>query len=266
MTPRIEPLKIGAVARRTGLTERTLRYYEELGLLTPGRDTGGHRSYDAGTLARLYRIRLLRELGTPLGEIGPDTEADPLVTVQRHLADLDARIAELARLREKVRAVEASLLRRDPPTDDELLGILSGIPTDEPALTRRLTLLVYADLEAAADYLVRVFGLGAGPLHRDASGRVVHAELYAGDGLIWLHRVAPEFGLASPRTLGAASACMAVLVDDVEAHHARVVAAGADVLKAPATMPYGVLEYSVRDLEGHLWSFQQELDQEDDDE
>lgn len=54
------PLKIGEVARRTGLTARTLRYYEEIGLLPPtGRLGGGHRVYTGDDLARLYRICVL---------------------------------------------------------------------------------------------------------------------------------------------------------------------------------------------------------------
>lgn len=62
---------IGEVARRTGVTERARRYYEELGLLAPARDTVGRRRYDDAAL-RLYRIRLLRELQTPLAELDPD--------------------------------------------------------------------------------------------------------------------------------------------------------------------------------------------------
>lgn len=62
---------IGDVARRTGVTERTLRYYEELGLLAPARDAGGRRRYDGRALDRLYRIRLLRELGTPVADVTP---------------------------------------------------------------------------------------------------------------------------------------------------------------------------------------------------
>lgn len=258
-----QSLRIGEVARRTGLTERTLRYYEELGLLAPARGSGGQREYDAGALARLYRVRLLRDLGTPLAEIDPE-DGDLGPVVQRHLLELDERLAALGRLREKVRAVEASLLRHDRPTDDELIGLLAGMPAEEPALTRRITLLVYRDLEAGADFLVTVFGLGAGPLHRDESGTVVHAELSAGDGLLWLHRVAPEFGLASPASLGAATACMAVWVDDLDAHHERVAGAGAEVVNPPRTMPYGVREYDARDPEGHLWSFMQALEGETD--
>ena len=69
-------LSIGDLARRTGLTHRTLRYYEELGLLDPPRDTGGRRRYDAADIRRLYRIRLLRDLGTPLSGIELDGYID----------------------------------------------------------------------------------------------------------------------------------------------------------------------------------------------
>lgn len=255
----MEQMKIGEVSRRTGLTERTLRYYEELGLLETARAGGGHRVYDGAALARLYRIRLLRELGTPLTQIGgvPD---DLLATVQRHLDDLDQRMAAQARTREHARTVEAALLRHSDPTDAELLALLAGVSGNEPALTRRLTLLVYRDLEAAARHLIEVFGFGAGPMERGSDGVVVHAEVYAGDGRIWLHREMPEQGLASPATAGVATACMAVSVDDVEAHHERVAATGAEIAYPPRAMPYGVREYGVRDPEGVLWSFMEELD------
>ena len=82
-------LTIGDVAEHTGLTQRTLRYYEELGLLDPPRDTGGRRRYDAAAIDRLYRIRLLRDLGTPLADVDPDG-VDVLGLTRRHLAGLDA--------------------------------------------------------------------------------------------------------------------------------------------------------------------------------
>lgn len=253
--------KIGEVARRTGLTERTLRYYEELGLLAPRRDAGGQRHYDADALARLYRIRLLRALGTPVaGLSGALLEGDLLPAVHQHLAAVDEQLTRASRLRERVRAVEAALLRHTPPTDEELLAVLGGMASDEPGFTRRLTLLVYADLEGMVDFLVGVFGLTAGPLERGDDGRVQHAELYVGDGLLWLHRESAEHGLASPRTLGAATACMAVSVDDVDATYARMRDAGAEIAYPPTDMPYGVRELGARDPEGGLWSFMQELD------
>ena len=248
-------LTIGGVAERTGLTQRTLRYYEELGLLEPARDTGGRRRYDAAAIDRLYRIRLLRDLGTPLADVRPDG-VDVLGLTRRHLARLDDRRAELARQRERVRAVEARLLTGDRPTDEELLDLLGGLG-DEPTAVRRLTLLVYRDIEAAQRHLVEVFGLVAGELTRDADGRVVHGEVFAGDGVIWMHPESETYRLASPATSGSASHCMAVDVDDVDAHHARAVAAGAEIVYGPSEMPYGVREYAARDPEGGLWSFMQ---------
>lgn len=249
-------MSIGEVVARTGLTERTLRYYEELGLLEPARDGGGRRRYDPGTLDRLYRVRLQRELGTPLAQVRPD-DADVLGLTGDHLAGLDSEIAALARRRERVRAVQDRLLRGTAPAPAELLDLLAGLSTEETLPTRRLTLLVYRDLAAAHAHLVEVLGFGAGPVTRDDGGRVVHAEVHVGDGVVWLHPELPAARLASPVTAGSASACLAVEVDDVEAHHARLVAAGARVDYAPTDMPYGVREYGVRDPEDHLWSFQQ---------
>lgn len=251
-------LTIGAVAQRTGLTERTLRYYEEAGLLTPRRDEGGRRRYDGDALDRLYRIRLLRELDTPVARLDPDAD-DLAGLTRRHLADLDARLADLARSRERVRAVEARLLAGERPGDAELLDLLAGLGGDEPGLTRRITLLVYADLAAAHRWLVEVFALAPGAITFDGD-RAVHAELHAGDGAIWLHPELEAVGLRSPAAVGAVTASLAIHVEDVDAHHARARDAGAEVVYEPTDMPYGFREYSARDLEGHLWSFQTPLE------
>jgi DNA-binding transcriptional MerR regulator len=255
-------LTIGEVAAQAGVTVRTLRYYEELGLLAPDRDSGGRRRYDAATIDRLYRIRLLRGLGTPVAEVDPDA-SDLLTLTTTQLADIDRRVADLARLRERVRTVEARLMSRQDPTDSELVAVLSGLPDAEPVLTRRLTLLVYRDIEAAQRHLVEVFGLRAGELARDGDGKAVHGEVYAGDGVIWLHQESPDFGLASPATLGGATHCMAVDVEDVDAHCERSRAAGAEIAYEPTEMPYGVREYAARDSERGLWSFMQPIEQED---
>jgi uncharacterized glyoxalase superfamily protein PhnB len=53
---------------------------------------------------------------------------------------------------------------------------------------------------------------------------------------------------------------MAVMVDDVDAHHARAVAAGAEVVGEPRDESYGYREYDARDLEGGLWSFMSPLE------
>lgn len=129
-----------------------------------------------------------------------------------------------------------------------------------------IPVLVYEDIPAAHDYLVRVFAFGAGRVDRDDQGRAVHGEIQTAEGVIYLHRVAPEFGVASPASLGADTAGVDVIVDDVEAHYARAKAEGATIVYPPADMPYGVREYGARDLEGRLWSFMAPLDGEPHDE
>ena len=67
---RSEAFKVGELARRTGLTIRTLHHYDEIGLLKPTLHTGaGHRLYTAGDVARLQQVRSLRQLGFSLEEI-----------------------------------------------------------------------------------------------------------------------------------------------------------------------------------------------------
>ena len=63
-------MKVGLLARRTGLTVRTLHHYDEIGLLTPSRRTpAGHRLYGEREVRRLQQIASLRQLGLSLEEI-----------------------------------------------------------------------------------------------------------------------------------------------------------------------------------------------------
>jgi DNA-binding transcriptional MerR regulator len=252
-------VKIGEVARRTGLSVRTLRYYEEIGLLPPTeRLSGGHRVYDRADLERLYRIGLLRQLGTPLAAIARalDGPQDGLrAAVDRHLATVDVRLAAMGRLRERVSAVSRTLHEGGELGPVQVLDLLDALSVMDHGLTQRITLLVYEDIETVHDHLVTVFGFGPGELTRDTDGTVVHGELHIGDGIVWLHPEQPAFGLASPRTLGASTHGMAVLVDDVDRHYGRSLAAGADIVTEPRDQPYGFREYDARDIEGGLWSF-----------
>lgn len=115
--------------------------------------------------------------------------------------------------------------------------------------------LVYADIEAAHDFLVTAFGLTSGGTVRDDAGNTVHGEVTAGDQRIWLHAVARDHGMDTPRALGAATGQLIVLVDDVDTHHEQTRAAGARIVYPPADMPYGQREYGVLDSEDRLWSF-----------
>ena len=65
-----ELLQIGEVAKRAGVTVRTVRYYEERGLLPPAqRTSGGIRLYDAADVGKVCLVRRLKSLGLSLNEI-----------------------------------------------------------------------------------------------------------------------------------------------------------------------------------------------------
>ena len=120
-------------------------------------------------------------------------------------------------------------------------------------------ILVYEDIEAAHDFLVGTFGLTSGELHRLDDGTVVHGEVRNGDAPIWLHRVALEAGMDSPRAAAMSQGGLSVRIPDVDAHYARVKAAGARIEREPTDQPYGLREYGVRDLENHRWWFSSPL-------
>jgi DNA-binding transcriptional MerR regulator/uncharacterized glyoxalase superfamily protein PhnB len=254
---------VGELAAGTGLTVRTLHYYEEIGLLVAGRTEAGHRVYDDADVERLYRICLLRRLGLPLGEIGQALD-DPAWSLQTamatHLRETERRLDSLGRLRNRLAQLVAAIGAADVPPSDDLLNLLEEMTMLDTTVQRRIGILVYADLESAFEYLVRVFGLGPGELTRDADGHVVHAEIQVGDGVVWLHVESAEFGLASPRSLQAATSSTAVLVDDVDAHFRHASEQGAPIVYEPVDQPYGYREYSARDSEGALWSFMKPLD------
>jgi len=99
--------KIGELARRTGLTVRTLHHYDAIGLLSPAeRSGGGHRVYGEADVQRLYRIVSLRSLGFPLEAIGAALDGDGFdarAAVEDHLARLEDQMEQQRRLRISLR-------------------------------------------------------------------------------------------------------------------------------------------------------------------
>ncbi len=113
--------RIGEVAERAGVSCRTLRYYEELGLLAPAEySTGGARRYAEQDVARLLRIRELQELlGFDLGEIkvvlGAEDQRAGLRSEYLGGADVGRRreiLAEAVEINERLRALVAAKQRR----------------------------------------------------------------------------------------------------------------------------------------------------------
>src|SRR5690606_32891548 len=66
-----EPVLIGDVARRSGVSARMLRHYESLGLVQPtGRTVAGYREYSSDDIRRIFHIESLRSLGLSLRDVG----------------------------------------------------------------------------------------------------------------------------------------------------------------------------------------------------
>lgn len=256
--------RIGEIAGETGLTVRTLHHYEAIGLIEPsGRTDAGHRLYGASAVERLYQIAALRDLGMGLDRVGRTlgTAGAELETLMSdHLEAVERRLEAAQRLHNRLHRLVARLDEQEDEVEtDDLLRVLEDMTMLEPTLDRRIAILVYDDLEAAYDYLIRVYGFGPGTVTRDGNGNAVHGEIHAGDGEFWLHPASAEWRLQPPSTLGGASGSMAIMVDDVDAHHAYAVEQGAEVRYPPTDQPYGYREYGAIDPAGHLWSFMKPL-------
>ena len=119
--------------------------------------------------------------------------------------------------------------------------------------------LRYRDAPAAIDWLCKAFGFEPHLVVPGQGGRIAHAQLVRGNGMIMLGSAGDdEFGrLQQPleRPDAPVSQSPYIIVADVDAHHATAVAAGAEVVMAPKDEDHGGRGYSCRDLEGHLWNF-----------
>ncbi|MBU8539072.1 VOC family protein [Falsiroseomonas tokyonensis] len=116
--------------------------------------------------------------------------------------------------------------------------------------------LRYQDAPAALDWLERAFGFRRGLVVPDDKGGIAHAELHLGEnGLVMLGSVrADGFGQA-PGQLGGITGSIYIRTEDADAAHARALAAGAELVRPLQTTDYGSRDFTVRDPEGHVWSF-----------
>jgi MerR family transcriptional regulator, thiopeptide resistance regulator len=110
------------LSRLAGVTPRTLRYYDQIGLLRPTRVAdNGYRYYGQEAVLRLQQIMFYRELDLPLEEIGrilASPDFDVKAALEQHRLDLRARIVKMERL---IATVEHTLayMKGDSTMDDE---------------------------------------------------------------------------------------------------------------------------------------------------
>ena len=120
--------RIGAVAKATGLTVRTLHHYDEIGLLQPSERSGsGYRIYGDADMRRLYRIVAMRGMGFPLDTIRAalDHEGeDPRPAVRDHLARVEEQARMAGRLRTRLMGVLDALDSAEEPSGDLFMEII----------------------------------------------------------------------------------------------------------------------------------------------
>jgi DNA-binding transcriptional MerR regulator len=125
---RTRALRVGQVAEATGLTVRTLRHYDEIGLLVPSdRSAAGYRLYSDGDLERLYRILALRGMGFPLGEIATVMARegeDPRPAVRRHIERIDEQLRVARQLRDRLARILDLLDAGDEPSGDQFIDTI----------------------------------------------------------------------------------------------------------------------------------------------
>jgi uncharacterized glyoxalase superfamily protein PhnB len=120
---------------------------------------------------------------------------------------------------------------------------------------RIIPALRYRDGAAAIDWLCTVFGFARKMVVPGEGGKIAHAELNLGNGMIMLGDVETEYGRLVAEKGRSVTQGIYVVVDDVEAHYARAKSAGAEIVIDIKTQDYGGRDYTARDLEGHVWTF-----------
>jgi MerR family transcriptional regulator, copper efflux regulator len=111
-----DTLRIGELAEQAGVTTRTIRYYESIGLLSPTERDGGFRYYTDDALRRLHKIDALKRLGLSLEEISTVIDLyfeDPsgvaakqrvLAILEGHLRETEGKISALEQFRDDLQS------------------------------------------------------------------------------------------------------------------------------------------------------------------
>ena len=116
-------------------------------------------------------------------------------------------------------------------------------------------ILVYEDVGKALEFLTRAFGFKE-RLRAEYGGSINHAQMDIGDGSIIIGKQGGPFKVPAGDTV---SQYAHINVDNVDQHFVKAKAAGAVILKEPQEMPFGVRQYTAKDIGGHWWTFSQNV-------
>lgn len=129
------------------------------------------------------------------------------------------------------------------------------VPNRSAPTAAIVPILVYEDVGKALEFLARAFGFKE-RLRAEWGGSISHAQMDIGAGSIMLGKQGGPFTAPSGDTV---SQYAHVYVDNVDQHFAKAKSEGAAILKEPADMPFGVRQYTAKDIGGHWWTFSQNI-------
>jgi len=128
-------LKVGELAKRTGLTVRALHHYDSIGLLQPsGRSDSGYRLYNRDDVARLHGIQTLRRMGLSLADVAESLDGGAVTLsdiLARQIGVLEREISQAQTLHERLSAMQMVLAGGGQPEIDDWLASLSMMSTFE---------------------------------------------------------------------------------------------------------------------------------------
>ena len=132
-----------------------------------------------------------------------------------------------------------------------------AFPTHRPAF---IPALIYTDNRAALQWLQAAFGFEPSEILTDAEGKIVHAEMTHGDGVVMIGSEWADW-TRSPASLGGKNTqrVFVRIERGIDEHCARARQAGARIVMEPADQFYGERSYIAADPEGHHWTFSQTL-------
>ncbi|MNH84085.1 Nodulation protein NolA [compost metagenome] len=144
--------KVGDLAKLTGLTVRTLRYYDQIDLLSPsGQTESGHRLYSESNLARLHQILSLKELGLSLEEIKlalSGGQISPLEIVGLQINQIKEQIRLQQKLLEQLRHVSKLMQGKAELTVEDFTSLLQAMKMgfEKPVIERQTSWNRHLDL------------------------------------------------------------------------------------------------------------------------
>ena len=132
-------MNIGDVAEAAGLPAKTIRYYEEIGLITPDRGANGYRRFTQAHLHKLAFIARARGLGfsfeqcrtlLALYEDRDRASAEVKALAETHLSEIDAKMAELSEMRRTLADLIHACAGDHRPDCPILTGLAAPVETD----------------------------------------------------------------------------------------------------------------------------------------